>query len=299
MLFIACGAEEDSAEVQGDDGETIVIEHELGEATVPKNPENIVVFDFGALDTLDALGVEVTGVPQMNVPTYLEKYGSDPYVNVGGLKEPAFETIAEINPDVIIISARQVEDYQEFTRLGPTVYIELDTDDYMTSFEENVLMLASIFDKEEEATEHLNEIKERVASLREEVSALEEDALILLANDGKVSAYGAGSRFGMIHDDFGFLESDENIEASTHGQSVSFEYIVKQDPDYLFVIDRAAVVGGETSAEQIIENELTRNMKAYENDKIIYLDPNYWYLSSGGLTSVSEMITEIEQAIES
>lgn len=32
----------------------------------------------------------------------------------------------------------------------------------------------------------------------------EEKALLVLANEGKVSAYGAGSRYGFIHDVFGF-----------------------------------------------------------------------------------------------
>ena len=42
----------------------MTIEHKYGEAVIEKNPEKVVVFDFGILDTLDELGVEVAGVPQ-------------------------------------------------------------------------------------------------------------------------------------------------------------------------------------------------------------------------------------------
>lgn len=50
------------------------------------------MFDFGILDTLDKLGVQVTGVPQANIPPYLSKYADkDAYSNVGSLKEPDFE----------------------------------------------------------------------------------------------------------------------------------------------------------------------------------------------------------------
>ena len=35
--------------------------------SVTKNPEKVVVFDFGMLDTLDELGIEVAGLPQANV----------------------------------------------------------------------------------------------------------------------------------------------------------------------------------------------------------------------------------------
>ncbi|MDQ0494952.1 hypothetical protein [Paenibacillus brasilensis] len=31
---------------------------------------------------------------------------------------------------------------------------------------------------------------------------------------------------------------------------------------------------------------------------IVYLDPNYWYLSGNGLESVSEMIKEIDAALK-
>jgi len=36
---------------------------------------------------------------------------------------------------------------------------------------------------------------------------------------------------------------------------------------------------------------------AYKNGKIFYLDPDYWYLSGGGLLSMKEMIKEIEAAM--
>lgn len=289
--------EEVEEQEEAEEVEQLTITHELGETVVDKKPENVVVFDFGSLDTLDELGVEVSGIPQMNVPSYLEKYESSDYENVGSLKEPDFEKLITMEPDLIIISGRQQEAYEELSKIAPTIYTGVDTENYMESFEENVLTLASIFEKEEEAEAKLAEIKDRVASLHEKASSLDEEALIILANDGKVSAYGAGSRFGFIHDEFGFKESDENIEASTHGQSISFEYITKQNPDFLFVIDRTAVVGGETSAEQIVENELTENVKAYEKDQIVYLNPEYWYLSGGGLQSISYMIDEVEGAI--
>ena len=65
-------------------------------------------------------------------------------------------------------------------------------------------------------------------------------ALIILANEGKISAYGPGSRFGILHDVFGFGAVDPNIEVSTHGKDISNEYIVEMNPDYLFVVDRGA-----------------------------------------------------------
>ena len=50
----------------------------------------------------------------------------------------------------------------------------------------------------------------------------------MLVNEGQLSAYGKGSRFGLIHDTFGFKAADDKIEASTHGQSVSYEYVLEK-----------------------------------------------------------------------
>ena len=120
----------------------------------------------------------------------------------------------------------------------------------------------------------------------------------MLANEGKISAYGAASRFGIIHDVFGVQQADEGIEASTHGQSISFEYILETNPDMMFVVDRNAAVGTDASAKDSLENELVQKTTAYKEDKIIYLDPDYWYLSGGGLQSVNEMVKAIQSAFE-
>src|SRR5699024_9203083 len=97
---------------------------------------------------------------------------------------------------------------------------------------------------------------------------------------------------------FGIPAVDENIEVSTHGMNVSFEYVVEQDPDLLYVVDRSAAIGEGSSAEQLVENKLMERTKAYQNDNIIYLDPEFWYLSGGGLESVAGMVEEIEGSIE-
>lgn len=274
----------------------LTIKHQLGETVVPTNPEKVVVFDFGTLDSLDKLGVEVTGVPQANIPSYLSKYEDSKYENVGGLKEPDFEKISEIAPDLIIISGRQQDSYEEFSKIAPTIFMGVDTANYMESYKKNATTLGEIFGKEDAVNEELAKVEEAAQKLNETAAASGKNALIILANEGNLSAYGAGSRFGIIHDVFGFAPADKNIEVSTHGQNVSFEYIVEKNPDYLFVIDRgAAVVEGESSAKQLVENELVKNTKAYKEGNIVYLDPDFWYLSGGGLISVSEMLKEVEE----
>lgn len=303
IMAAACGGTEKSS-TEGTNGsstekvEELTITHQLGETKIKKNPGTVVVFDFGVLDSLDKLGVEVTGVPQTGIPSYLSKYEDTKYENVGSLKEPDFEKISSLSPDLIIISGRQQEAYEELSKIGPTIFMGVDTSKYMESFTENTKTLGEIFGKESEVETELASVETLIAGLKEKTTANGKNGLIILANDGNISAYGSASRFGIIHDVFGVTPVDPGIEVSTHGQTISFEYIVEKNPDFLFVVDRGAVVGGETSAKQLIENDLVKKTDAFKNDNIVYLSPDYWYLSGGGLVSVTEMVKEIESGIQ-
>ncbi|WP_203340476.1 siderophore ABC transporter substrate-binding protein [Planococcus beijingensis] len=304
-FLAACGSTEESTEsdtatAKAEETEEMTVKHEFGETTFDKNPEKVVVFDYGVLDSMDKLGIEaVAGVPQESLPAYLEKFEDvEKYENVGTLKEADFEAINAMEPDLIIISGRQADMYNEFADIAPTIHMAVDTTKYMESFKSNMNTLGEIFGKEDQVTEELAAIDAQIEEVKATVSESDEKALITLANEGKVSAYGAASRFGIIHDVFGVKQADEGIEASTHGQSISFEYILETNPDMMFVVDRNAAVGNEASAADSLENELVQKTNAYKNDKIIYLDPDFWYLSGGGLQSVSQMVKDIESAFE-
>ncbi|PAE40159.1 siderophore ABC transporter substrate-binding protein [Bacillus sp. 7884-1] len=305
FLLSACGSTEETSKSSGSEGEKteekakeVTITHKYGEVTIEKNPKKVVVFDFGVLDTLDTLGVEITGLPQAIVPKTLEKYAGSEYTNVGSLKEPDFEALHELQPDVIFISGRQAELYDQFAEIAPTVFVDVDYANYIPSLEKNFNLLAEIFEKEDALVTNMDELKASIGELNKEASASDSKALILLANEGKISAFGPASRYGFVHDVFGFKAVDENIEVAQHGQSVTFEYILEKNPDVLFVIDRSAAVGGEIAAKDTIENELVKKTNAYKNGKIIYLDAVNWYIAGNGITSTQSMIEEVKAAIE-
>ncbi|MCR8631599.1 siderophore ABC transporter substrate-binding protein [Paenibacillus radicis (ex Xue et al. 2023)] len=279
----------------------LTFKHLLGETKVKTNPKKVVVFDYGILDSLDKLGLDaaITAVPQSNLPPYLAKYKDAKFKNAGTLQEPAFEKINEMSPDLIIISGRQQAHYAELSKIAPTVYMGVDNKKYMETFTENMERLGQIFGKEAVVKEELGKINASVKKVKDAAAASGKNALVTLVTGGKVTAYGPGSRFGMIHDVLGITPVEKNIEVSTHGQNISFEFIVEKNPDYLFVVDRETAVGeSKTTAKQIIENELVKKSNAFKNGKIIYLDPNYWYLSGGGLASVAAMVQEIEKGFK-
>ncbi len=276
--------------------ETIEIIHEQGTTTVVKNPQRVVVFDLGTLESLHELGIEPIGIPKSNMPAHLAFYKDNAAIeDVGTVKEPNFEKINALNPDLIIISARLQKYYEELSKIAPTIYLGVDLKDYVGSFEKNMKTIGNIFDKTTEADAKIKEVEAKIETAKQAITKADVKALIVLYNNGKFSAYGKSSRFGFIHDVLGVKVADETIEVSTHGQSISSEFIQQLNPDVLFIVDRSAVVNSTTTNKKEIENPLIQQTNAFKNGKIIYLDPQVWYLSGGGVTSTEMMTDEVMQ----
>lgn len=296
FLFLLGACNNASNNEAADDREKQSIEHKLGTIEVVENPEKVVVFDLGSLETLYELGVEeeVVGIPKKALPKYLDSYKNNADItDVGSLVEANFEKVNALNPDLIIISGRLEKYYDEMSKIAPTLFLAVDAQDYMGSFKSNVMTLAKIFDKEEEAVAKVGDIEKRIEEAREKTENTNKEALILLYNNTRFSAYGKNSRFGFIHDVLHIEPSIKDLEVSTHGQVVSNEFILNANPDYLFIVDRNKVVNEQATNTEEIENPLIQQTNAYKNNKIIYLDPSVWYLSGGGLISTKEMIDEI------
>src|SRR5690625_8036220 len=58
-IVAGCTSEGGESNENSSSSQTVLVTHELGETEVKQNPENVIVFDFGMLDTLDYLGIDV------------------------------------------------------------------------------------------------------------------------------------------------------------------------------------------------------------------------------------------------
>ena len=67
------------------------------------------------------------------------------------MKEPDFEAIHAMQPDVIFISVLVKQNYMNnLHEIAPTVYVELDYTNTWSSFEKNMNLVGEIFDKKDE-----------------------------------------------------------------------------------------------------------------------------------------------------
>lgn len=274
--------------------EVVSITHSKGTSEVPIHPKKVVVFDLSVLDTMDALEIETElGLPS-DLPSSMDQY-ADATV-VGSMKEADLEAIYTFEPDVIFISGRLEGYYEELNKIAPTVYVELKAATYVEDAIESAKNIAKIFDKTEEAAAIIDELNATVAKAQELTAASDEEALILLTNEGNMSVYGSGSRYGFIHDVLGVKTADSAIEASTHGQEASYEYLAEVNPEIIYVIDRSSAVGGTIYAADTLNNDLVNGTTAAQNNKIVNLDSETWYLIGGGLNALQKMVNEVVTA---
>ncbi|MFC4709670.1 siderophore ABC transporter substrate-binding protein [Enterococcus eurekensis] len=276
----------------------ITITDANGEITVPYQPKKVVVFDNSALDTINTLGLGdvVVGAPTSNLPSFLSDFKS--IESAGGIKEPDLEKINQMQPDLIIISGRQRDFLPDLEKIAPTIFFEVDSTDTWNSIQHNALAIGQIFGKEAQAQTALDELATQISATKEKAEANDKRALVVLMNEGELSAYGNGSRFSIVHDTFGFKQADEAIEASTHGQNISYEYILQKNPDVIFVVDRTKAVGGDQTETSLADNDLVKDTNAGKNGKVIVLNSEVWYLAGSGLESLKIMLDDVNQALK-
>ncbi|WP_347351072.1 siderophore ABC transporter substrate-binding protein [Intrasporangium sp.] len=277
----------------------VTVTHAQGTSTVPAAPGRVVVLDLAVLDTLDTLGLgdTVVGLPKGNLPEFQSGFKADKYAAVGTFFEPDVEKIAELDPDVILIGGRSAKAYPELAKIAPTVDLTTSGPDALKDVREQSQQIGEIFGKQDLVADKLAALESKVADVKAKATNAA-PALVLMTSGGKVSAFGAGSRFGLIHDSLGVPTAVPDLEQDSHGQAVSFEFIAKKNPARLFVIDRDAAIGQQgTPAAKVLDNPLVTGTTAWQDGKVTYLDGARWYILGGGLGNTTQMVEAVGAAL--
>lgn len=268
-----------------------------GEVTLQSSPKKIAVFDTGSLDTLQALGVKVDATPDaVKALSYLEPTFAQSQ-KVGTLFEPNLEALNALQPDLIIVGTRSAKKFDDVKALAPTIDLTDNGDKLIESGLTRIDSFGKLFDKEADAAKLKGELETLFNQTKAAVKG-KGNGLIVLVNGGKISAFGSGYRLSWIHNDLGMPMADETIKSAGHGQPISFEFIQKLNPDWLFVLDRIAAVGEEgQSAKEVLDNDLVRQTKAWKNGQVVYLS-SASYLAPGGVEQIKQDLTTIKTAFE-
>ena len=276
---------------------------ELVDVEVPFDPQRIAILELASLDILDELGVgdRVVGTASTSLD-YLQSYvTNDSIVNLGNIKEADMEAVMACEPDIIFIGGRLSKSYDALCEIAPVVFLATDAEKgVVESTRENAMTIASIFGLEDHVEALMADFDSRIDALK--AFAEGKTAIVGMTTSGSFNVLGNDGRCSIIGKEIGFenIGVDANIDTSTHGNEASFEFIVDKNPDYIFAMDRDAAIGtdGAQLAQEILENELVKSTDAYKNGHVVYLaHPNVWYTAEGGIQALSEMLSDLENAL--
>ncbi|MFQ1042263.1 siderophore ABC transporter substrate-binding protein [Gilliamella sp. CG16] len=302
LLVVGCDNNKNNQKPDYSDTKKIVlvIKHAQGEAFFGSVPKKVAVFNIATLDIIDALNIPVSAVPQSNVhlPDFLSKYSDKSYTNIGTLFEPNYEVLSSINPDLIIAGGRATDAYPKLEKLAKTISLDIDSNNFLASLTERTRQLGGIFEKEKEASKLIEDFNQKIDQLKSKTSTAG-SALVIMINGGKMSAYGPKSRFGFVFDVLGFQPATTFQEAGRHGNSVTSEFILSTNPEWIFVLDRDNAIGNKEaqSAQQVLNNELIQKTAAWQHNHIVYLDSTSMYIA-GGIQTYSRLMDQIAEALQ-
>ncbi|MFB1050023.1 siderophore ABC transporter substrate-binding protein [Paraliobacillus sp. JSM ZJ581] len=275
---------------------TVEVTDAHGTVTVPVNPKNVVALDNRTFETLANWEVELSAVPK-DVMTADSPYVTDESVqNIGNHREPNLETIAAVDPELVIVGQRFSGYYEDIKKLVPNAaVIDLNVDvseeadkpgeNLVNGLKDTTITLGQIFDKNKEAEQLTADFDQAIEDAKSAYNEADKVmSVIVSGGDIGFSAPHSGRVWGPMYDIFGWTPALEVDDSTTdhQGDEISVEAIAQSNPDWIFVLDRDAPISGVTDkvpAQDVIdEAPALQNTTAVSEANIIYA-PEDTYLN--------------------
>ena len=258
------------------------IVHDFGTTKLKKVPKRIVILDNLYGEILNPLDITPVGATtgqadiQEFSTLFKKQYKDAKVVSVGWQGSPDLDKIAELKPDLILMTGEQEDLYEELSEIAPTVGYQINTDENW-DYHETSLKVAEIFDKRDEMKKDLDRVDAREAVFAENVKAKfgNQKLMYLRVTDNDIRYYAYG-HFGYLYDTYHFNR------AETFNPDDMFQVI---DPDKLKDINPDLLIV-QADSQELLENKLKNNpvwssLKAVQNNKVIYADYSTYMLGFG------------------
>lgn len=250
LTLTACdggsGSGTDSASAGGKaDGATISTK--FGDVQVPSHPKRVVALGWGDAETALALGSQPVGASDwINFggdgvgPWAKGKYKKKP--TLIATQEPNYEKIGSLKPDLIldVKSSGDKARYDKLKSIAPTVGVPKDNgDNYLTSMDQQVTMIAKALGKEDKGKELLAGVDKKFKTAAKANPEFKGKTATVAAYDSNGwSAYVKGSERSRFMQKLGFKQNPavEKLKASGFTASISNEQLKALNSDVLVVI---------------------------------------------------------------
>jgi iron complex transport system substrate-binding protein len=271
------------------------VRHAMGETTIPKRPERVVVLDTGELDSAVALGVVPVGAVRAPVEDglldYLQPRTEGVTELVGTISEPDLERIAALRPDLILSSKlRHEELYDELNQIAPTVFSET----VGVVWKENFQLHAEALGLEEQAEEMLAAYEQRAqelaGALRQQLGTLPEVSIVRFL-PGQTRLYQKASFIGTVLQDVG-LPRPEPQDVDEFALVISEEQINLADGDVIFVTWYGPA--DETTRGTFTSSPLWQQLDAVQAGAVYEAPDDIWMLGIG-IGAANEVLDDLEE----
>ncbi|WP_051237504.1 siderophore ABC transporter substrate-binding protein [Ottowia thiooxydans] len=277
----------------------IAVEHKLGTTRIERLPQRVAALDMNEVDFLDQLDVPVIGMPKDFVPRFLSKYKDAPGTeDLGAIVQPNLERVHAAKPDLILMTSLQANHYKELSEIAPTLHFDVDYRDsqvkHIEVIKDHLITLGRIFQKEDLARKKADELEAKVQEARAVTQDRPEKALVVLHNNGSFSSLGVQSRYGFVFEALGVKPAGPVAKTGLHGQPVSSEFIQQTNPDIIYVVDRTAVMQHRPAMDAAsMNNPLLQQTNAWKNGRVVFVDPEAWYVTAASPSSLKIVIDEV------
>ena len=258
------------------------IVHDFGTTELKKAPKRIVILDNLYGEILDPLHITPVGATTGQADSqefstlFKKQYKYAKVVSVGWQGNPDLDKIAELKPDLILMTGEQEDLYDELSEIAPTVGYQINTDENW-DYHETSLKVAEIFDKRDEMKKDLDRVDAREAVFAENVKAKfgNQKLMYLRVTDNDIRYYAYG-HFGYLYDTYHFNRA-ETFNPDDMLQVIDPDKLKDINPDLLIV---------QADSQELLDNKLKNNpvwssLKAVQNNKVIYADYSTYMLGFG------------------
>jgi len=265
---------------------TRVVQDAFGEVEVPTHPERVVVLNSSGLDNLLAVGVKPIGAPysisvNANFFAHLAER-TDGIENTGTTDQPNLESIAKLNPD-LIIGQRDTHEavYEDLKRIAPTVLTERVTGDWKGLLRDQ----ADAVNKLGEADRLIGEFEARIAKFKTDMGDKLANVTVSLIRprEDHIRIYTENSYAGDIVKEAGLARPANQQGVSGQHITITEEQIGDMDADVIISFGRESEAAYFN--EKIQTNPLWGTLSAVQNDRVHMVNWETWLSGQGILAS--------------
>ncbi|AUI86326.1 peptide ABC transporter substrate-binding protein [Vibrio azureus] len=200
------------------------IQHEMGTASFKSTPKKVLVLDWALAETILSLGIEPQGIADAKG---YQQWVVEPRLNanvidLGSRREPNLELLAELKPDVILMSQHMAVAFEPLNKIAPVMVYSLYSDKKrpLDAAMEITRSLGVLFNKEQQAHKLIEQTKLKLQQNGEQIRSvnLSNPPLLFVRfmNDKTLRIHGRGSLIDATVNSMG-LNNDWQDETNLWG----------------------------------------------------------------------------------